>query len=228
MIVAIQALRMKLKTHLSRTQEGPPPDASDLVAIELNTSCPNIKNTPPPSYDFPSLLPFLGVLSSAFIADPTLTIGLKLPPYLYTACFHKAASTIASFSHTSVVGSDSDLRVNPFAFITCTNTLGSSLLFGDQIKSRVGDMQTLHALPSPLGGLGGEAIHPIALGNVFAFSEVLSSHSDPAVRGIKIFGVGGVLDSAGARRMFLAGAAVVGCATLLGEKGVSGFELVQP
>ena len=60
----------------------PAMDPATLVGIELNTSCPNIKDAPPPSYTFQFLLPYLDVLSSAFHSDPSLTIGLKLPPYL--------------------------------------------------------------------------------------------------------------------------------------------------
>jgi dihydroorotate dehydrogenase (fumarate) len=50
------------------------------IAIELNTSCPNIKNAPPPGYDLASLRPLLRVLIEAYAEDPTLTIGLKLLP----------------------------------------------------------------------------------------------------------------------------------------------------
>ena len=195
-----------------------------LVAIELNTSCPNITDAPPPAYKFTSLLPFLGVLADAYVADSSLTIGLKLPPYLYTTCFHDTIDAVASFSR--LTGNDAIAKVNPFAFITCTNTLGSSLLFSDQVKSTAG-IDTIFALPSPLGGLGGEAIHSIALGNVYTFSQLLLQHQDPSVKGIKIIGVGGVTSVLAAERMYKAGASVVECATLLGEKGVAGFKIFE-
>lgn len=213
MITIIRALRSELKAL------GVEPT---LVAVELNTSCPNIEDTPPPSYHFPSLLPFLEVLADAYFADPSLTIGLKLPPYLYATCFHDAINAIASFSRSSA--SDPAATINPFAFITCTNTLGSCLLFPDQVKSTI-DANAIFALPTPLGGLGGEAIHAIALGNVYHFSRLISQHSDSAIRSIKIFGAGGVASAAGAERMYKAGASVVECATLLGEKGVVGFSI---
>ncbi|CDO70935.1 hypothetical protein BN946_scf184829.g44 [Trametes cinnabarina] len=72
----------------------PTVDPATLVGIELNTSCPNIKDSPPPSYTFALLLPLLDVLSSAFYNDPSLTIGLKLPPYLYTTRFTEAVRYI--------------------------------------------------------------------------------------------------------------------------------------
>ncbi|EKM60698.1 uncharacterized protein PHACADRAFT_110318 [Phanerochaete carnosa HHB-10118-sp] len=215
MIAIIQALRSELEAL------GVKPT---LVAIELNTSCPNIEDTPPPSYHFPLLLPFLEELADAYFANPSLTIGLKLPPYLYATCFHDAINAIASFSRPSA--GDFVATINPFAFIACTNTLGSSLLYSDQVKSAI-DADATFALPTPLGGLGGEAIHAIALGNVYHFSKLISQHSDYATRNIRIFGVGGVTSVAAAERMYKAGASVVECATLLGEKGIVGFSMFQ-
>lgn len=215
MVAMIQDLRSQLKALNVRPM---------LVAIELNTSCPNIKDAPPPSYNFPSLLPFLGVLADAYFADPSLTIGLKLPPYVYATCFHDAICAIASFSRLS--DSDHAAMANPFAFITCTNTLGSSLLFSNQVMSATG-ADTIFALPSPLGGLGGEAIHSISLGNVYTFSQLLSQHQDPSVKGIKVIGVGGVTSAPAAERMYKAGASVVECATLLGQNGVAGFKIFK-
>ena len=215
LVTAIQKLRSCIKAaNASGT--------SELVAIELNTSCPNIKDAPPPSYNFPSLIPLLEVLAAVFRGDPSLTIGLKLPPYLYRTCFHDAIATVASFSR-QVNG----VTQNPFAFITCTNTLGSSLLFTDQITSAPASSSAISpALPTPLGGLGGEAIHPLALGNVYTFAQLLSQHADEAVRRIVIIGVGGVTSPAAAQRMFRAGAQVVECATLLGQQGMLAFQAI--
>jgi len=44
------------------------------------------------------------------------------------------------------------------------------------------------------------------------------------MNGITLIGVGGVLDKQGVQRMKKVGAAVVGCATLLGREGVESFE----
>ncbi|GJE87902.1 FMN-linked oxidoreductase [Phanerochaete sordida] len=214
MISVLRDLRSELKSL------GADPT---LVAIELNTSCPNIKDTPPPSYNFASLRPLLQVLSDAYLSDPSLAFGLKLPPYLYATCFHDVLSTISSFSHHST--SSSVVVANPIAFITCTNTLGSSLLFTDQVQSAT-TTSSGFALPTPLGGLGGDAIHAIALGNVYTFSTLINQHPDLAVRGIRLFGAGGVTSQAAARRMYHAGASVVECASLLGTLGAKGFELL--
>ena len=223
MVSAIQGLRARLQRLASAVNLGPACDPSGYIAIELNTSCPNIQHLPPPSYNFPSLTPLLHALASAFYADPSLTIGLKLPPYLYATCFQEVVDTLAQFSR-SRGGKPEDQHsfINPFSFITSINTLGSSLLFPEQVEHGDG-FHAKFALPTPLGGLGGEAIHPIALGNVYTFSQLLAGHSDSALRGITIFGVGGVNSAAAAQRMVKAGAKVVGCATVLGQSGVACF-----
>jgi dihydroorotate dehydrogenase (fumarate) len=184
------------------------------IAIELNTSCPNITGKPPPSYDMLSLLPLLKVLADHHHQDSTLTIGLKLPPYVYARQFADVVAVITSLTHDGK---------NPIAFLTCTNTLGSSLFFEDQVAEKVVTNDSQFALPTPLGGLAGEALHPLALGNVYSFTRLLMVHFDLAVRAISVIGVGGVLDAAGRQRMLKAGAKVVGCATLLGKEGVAGF-----
>ena len=215
MVNAIQELRTRLRDTIAMASSGL--DQSALVAIELNTSCPNIKDAPPPSYDFPAMLPLLRVLAEAFYTDPTLTIGLKLPPYLYATCFKDVISTISSFtcqSHGS--------PVNPFAFITCVNTVGSALLFSSEVQG-TSTPGAEFALPTVLGGLGGEAIHAIALGNVYNFSHFLKESVDPAVRAVVVIGVGGVASPAAVDRMLKAGAEIVGCATYLGKLGVACF-----
>ena len=269
-------------------------DPATLVAIELNTSCPNIKDAPPPAYTFAFLLPYLDVLSSAFYADPTLTIGLKLPPYLYSTRFVEVirflhtytreirpAAFVKGTTHEPLAGDANGQAMrslNPFAYLACTNTLGNCLMFSDEATyspleasaahrapSNDNDMDTdepapapprspsespsppspssssstppphppspslipsLFALPPGLGGLGGESLHPIALGNVYSFARVLAAHPDAAIRRIRIVGIGGVTSAAAAARMRAAGASVVGCATLLGREGVRAFEIL--
>src|SRR5277367_1977491 len=98
------------------------------IAVEINTSCPNIEGSPPPAYDFPSLRPILQVLSEHFRRDTTLTLGLKLPPYVYRGQFEDVVKEISTFSWKE----DDGQVKNPFAFFTCTNTLGSSILFTSQ------------------------------------------------------------------------------------------------
>lgn len=210
MVLSIQTLREKIS-------DG----SSSRIAIELNTSCPNIPNASPSGYSFSALLPSLQVLADAHSKDLTLSIGLKLPPYVYKDQFSEAIAGIKSLS----VLSDDGIVKNPVAFLTCTNTLGNSLLFSEQTMT-TGDQ--IFAIPTTLGGLAGDPLHPLALGNVFTFKNLMSSQEakDAGIGHIKIIGVGGVTSREAAIRMRNAGAVVVGCATLFGKEGVRAFEII--
>ncbi|KAI0307504.1 FMN-linked oxidoreductase [Multifurca ochricompacta] len=186
------------------------------IGIELNTSCPNIKDSPPPAYNMSGLTPILDILAQYFWKDPTLVIGLKLPPYIYSTQFDELSR-----------------RLNPFAFLTSTNTLGQTLFFAEQVSLPPGkalpasdDVAAPNgfALPTTLGGMAGEALHPLALGNVYTLRQLLDAHHDTSLRDITIIGVGGVTTRAAHARMRRAGAAVVACATILMHEGVSVFE----
>ncbi|KAG8961203.1 dihydroorotate dehydrogenase [Tulasnella sp. 419] len=151
MIKMIQDLRREL---------ADPSSASPRIAIEINTSCPNIQGHPPPAYQPESLRHLLEAVAESYLEDPSLSFGLKLPPYVYSRQFEDVVDFVASFSK--------DGR-NPIAFFTCTNTLGSSLLFGEQkIRNDSMEVET-YAVPSMYGGLAGEHLHPLALGYGFLF-----------------------------------------------------------
>ncbi|EJD04414.1 FMN-linked oxidoreductase [Fomitiporia mediterranea MF3/22] len=220
MVHAVQQLRQKI---------GDENGESSRIGIELNTSCPNIANAPPPAYAPTALSPLLAVLAMAFWTDRTLTIGLKLPPYTYSTQFTDMLSLIASLSR-DIDGE----RYNPIAFLSCTNTLGTSLLFTEQAlpagherNSTKDEGGSRFALPTPLGGLAGEAIHALSLGNVYTFSKLISSSGDVAVQRISVVGIGGVTTPAAVARMRNAGAKVVASATLFGREGIRAFELLS-
>ena len=215
MVDAIQTLRAKL-----RNVDG----VDSRIAIELNTSCPNIKGSPPPSYDFPSLHPLLQVLAEKYWLDETLTIGLKLPPYVYSTQFDTVVKGLGEYTREL---EGAGVR-NPFAFLTCTNTLGTSLYFSDQIEEgRSNASPGPYALPTAVGGLAGDHIHALSLGNVYTFRQLLSSQEDVALRDIQLIGVGGVTSPEAVDRMRRAGASVVGSATLLGRRGIKAFEMLS-
>ncbi|KAI6010188.1 hypothetical protein EDC04DRAFT_810867 [Pisolithus marmoratus] len=136
MITAIQDLRTEHPSWHKR------------IAIEFNASCPNIKGHPPPSYHFSSLVPFLDIFAEHFRADPTLTMGLKLPPYIVSTQFHDVIGGIATYTRQYIL---SGQFMNPFAFLTCTNTLGNSLVFSDQTVDTGADESSIALLP----GIGG-------------------------------------------------------------------------
>ncbi|KAA1468413.1 FMN-linked oxidoreductase [Dentipellis sp. KUC8613] len=236
MLDNIQDLRRKLQDTSG---------ALSRIAVELNTSCPNIKGSPPPAYNFPCLAPILDVLARYFWDDPTLVLGLKLPPYVYSTQFDDIIKGIAAYSRPDPGDRERDRtharRLNPFAFFTSTNTLGSALMFPEQTstpglataESKNSDPVSTpptpsdYALPTVLGALAGEALHPLALGNVYTLSQALKEHEDQAMRAIAVIGVGGVTTKDAHRRMRRAGAKVVACATLLGRQGVKAFEAVS-
>lgn len=210
MISAIQSLRDRL-----HDKERP----IARIAIELNTSCPNIKDSPPPAYNFPALVPLLNVLAEHYWKDTTLTIGLKLPPYVWTTQFQDVVRGISELPSAEDEGVG---RRSVLAFLTCTNTLGSCLVLSEQTERRTGHSVSQFALPTITGGLAGESIHALSLGNVYAFTRLLEE--DVKLRDIKVIGVGGVTSPEAVDRMRQVGASVVGCATILGREGVGTFE----
>ncbi|KAG8696840.1 dihydroorotate dehydrogenase [Ceratobasidium sp. 394] len=189
------------------------------IAVEINTSCPNIVNKPPPSYEPTSMHPLLAVVAEHVTKDPSLVVGLKLPPYVHAKQFTDVVAVLSQVSPNR--------GLHPIAFLTCTNTLGSSLLFEDQtLPSQVKKAldATEFAVPTIYGGLAGESIHPLSLGNVHRFVNLIKSSPDPAIQDIVVIGVGGVTNAQAARRMVRAGATLVECASALGSCGVSVFE----
>ena len=227
MLDSIQKLRTRL-----RDGEG----ALSRVGIELNTSCPNIKGSPPPAYHMADLTPILDVLARYFREDPTLVIGLKLPPYVYSTQFDDLLRGIATYSQSDPC--DKSRRISPFAFLTSTNTLGQTLFFTEQAAPIPGlgkaeavltasegvSTSTEFALPTVMGGMAGEALHPLALGNVYTLRRLLDNHEEISLREIPIIGVGGVATREAHHRMRRAGASVVACATILVRDGVGVFE----
>lgn len=211
-LAAIQTLRAKSPAFAA-------------IGIEFNTSCPNIRGSAPTGYAFAGLAPLLDVLAEAWRADPSLTLGLKLPPYVYAAQF---AAVLDALRAVSVPDADSGRAQNPIAYLACTNTLGNALLFGDQVESAGPGSAAAFAVPTALGGLAGDALHALALGNVYSFTRLLAEEGpESGLRDIVIVGIGGVTSAEAAARMRTAGAAVVGSATLFGKQGVHAFKILS-
>jgi dihydroorotate dehydrogenase (fumarate) len=107
------------------------------LCMEINLSCPNIPNKPPPAYSKDSMIEYQRV-----------AIGVKTPPYTY----HDQFQTLIDALLTTRCNVD---------FITATNTLGSSLVLADG-----GDPAIDSASGLGIGGMAGAPLHPLALGNV--------------------------------------------------------------
>ncbi|KIW37905.1 uncharacterized protein PV06_09884 [Exophiala oligosperma] len=191
------------------------------LAMEVNLSCPNIKDAPPPAYDPVQLAEYLESISDSKstyrgrMATPESVpkVGVKLPPYTHTAQFEMVVSAMRR-AQSSEPGEGCVLD-----FITCTNTLGSSLLLDSDLQPVLNSESG-----TGIGGLAGAALHPLALGNVATFRRLLDQ--TPETKGVAIIGVGGVEDKAGAERMHKVGAQAVACASALGRYGVGVFEKI--
>lgn len=185
------------------------------LAMEINLSCPNIPDKPPPAYNSDSLNSYLTALQELLSKPdvPRVPFGLKTPPYTHATEYAELFSALKLSGHQDPGG------VCPVSFITATNTLGSCLVLADPGVKVSSDP----ALPGlGIGGMAGTPLHPLALGNVRTIKRMLGEAGNPLAH-IQIIGVGGVLDHDGFKRMQAVGADIVGVGTGLGLKGVDVF-----
>ncbi|UZJ53505.1 hypothetical protein CBS101457_002825 [Exobasidium rhododendri] len=208
---------------------------SSKLGVEINLSCPNIKGDDAPSgYDGTSIAEYVNAVRNANLAEaggaPQLTIGFKLPPYTYHGQFKALGQALSS-----VPAVPATLFDHPLAFLSSTNTLGCSFWLTEGEGKNFEQM--VKALPSAAdvtdeleydgtGGMAGESLHPISLGNVLNISQLLQGNRDERLKSISIIGIGGVMSGLSARRMQSAGAHVVGLATALGREGIDVFERI--
>jgi dihydroorotate dehydrogenase (fumarate) len=187
--------------------------ATNPLCIEINLSCPNIPDKPPPAYSKIALFEYLKVLENVQrevgkTGAPKIAVGLKTPPYTYHDQFRTLMDALLEAPECEI------------SFLTATNTLGSSLLLradsDSGFSSRLSSASGLG-----IGGLAGAPLHPLALGNVKTLRGMLDSHEE--LKGVQIIGVGGVADSEGFARMRAVGASVVGVGTVLGKEGMGVF-----
>jgi len=168
---------------------------SNVDLIEVNLSCPSIDGKSVVAYDTKKTEEVLIKISSL----GKKPIGLKLPPYYDLSHYKQIAELIKRYD---------------VSFITCINSIGNTLIIDPEkevpaIKPRKG-----------FGGLGGEYIKPIALGNIRAFYELLKGE-------VSIMGVGGIKSGTDAFEFLLAGADAVQIATTFEKEGPSCFERIN-
>lgn len=181
-------------------------DVNIPLMMEINLSCPNIEDKPPPAYSGPRLIQYLTALE-----DPPVPIGLKVPPYTYADQFKGLIDALSYCANTCKV-----------SFITATNTLGSSLILSAVGESTFAPKPAINSSTGAgIGGLAGAPLHPLALGNVRILHGMLKAR--PELQHVQIIGVGGVSDAEGYKRMRSVGAAAVAIGTALGRKGVEIF-----
>lgn len=185
---------------------------SNPLCMEINLSCPNIPDKPPPAYSGESLVEYLKILSSVETAEGRrkVAIGIKTPPYTYHDQFKTLIDALLAASKPGC----------PVDFITATNTLGSCLVLADTS----GSPALNSASGAGIGGMAGAALHPLALGNIKTIRSILDEHEQ--LKHVEIIGVGGVGDHDGFHRMRSVGAKVVGIGTALGREGTEVFEKI--
>lgn len=192
------------------------------LLMEINLSCPNIPGKAPPAYDESSLTSYLYALSqqlAPFLSDhpswAPIHLGIKTPPYTHAGQFRILLDTLES--STKWPGGC------PLSFITATNTLGSCLVLDSSLSNPA--LGSVHG--TGIGGLAGDALHPLALGNVKTIRDMLDQSKCAELEELEIIGIGGVKDADGFRRMRNVGASVVGVGTALGREGVGIFEKIE-
>lgn len=190
---------------------------SNPLCMEINLSCPNIPDKPPPAYSKHSMVEYLDILAGASTDSASddgrkerrVAIGVKTPPYTYHDQFRVLIDALL----------ESRCVVD---FITATNTLGSSLVLTNDSNSSWDFKPALGSASGlGIGGMAGAPLHPLALGNVKTIRGMLDR--EEILRGVDIIGVGGVSDRTGLERMRVVGAKVVGVGTALGKEGVDVF-----
>ena len=186
------------------------------LAMEVNLSCPNIEGKPPPAYERHGLREYLEAINDSkrtyrgrMDEESVPRVGIKLPPYTHAGQFGMVVEEVRR-----VNAEDVDGRLD---FVTSTNTLGGCLVLSEQSFEKALNSES----GTGTGGLAGQALHPLSLGNVSTLRRLLDEHSE--TKDVVVIGVGGVEDKDGAERMKRVGAGAVACATALGREGVSVF-----
>lgn len=172
-------------------------DESNISAMEINVSCPNIIGDPQLSYDFNKLDEFLRKIFEKDIYYKP--IGLKLSPYFDISHFNKAFEVLNEYK-------------NDLNFLTCINGIGNGLVLdiereSPKIKPKGG-----------LGGLGGNIVKPTGLANVNQFAK--NTNFD-------IIGCGGISSGEDIFEYILCGAKAVQIGTQLVREGTSVFDRLK-
>lgn len=164
-------------------------------AVEVNLSCPNLESKGIFAYDLETASTILEKLRGMLTAP----MGVKLPPY---GTRNEISQTAKRFVELGV------------DFVTLVN----SYPLGCAIDA---DTRKLKIAPNGgVGGLGGKALKPIALGQVLLFAQE-SDHK------LAIIGVGGVDSGRDVIEYLTAGASAVQIATALHTESPSIFKRIN-
>ena len=163
--------------------------------LELNLSCPNVEGKPQTCYDF-GLAEKILRAARGVVKCP---MGVKLSPFFDPVHRERMAGILLR------TGVD---------FVVLINSPGHGLVIDTERETAL--IRPNHGM----GGIGGEVIKPIALGNIWGFYRVLGDR-------IPIIGVGGVTRGRDIFEHVLAGAAAVQVGTAYEVEGVGIFSRLE-
>ncbi|MBI4043852.1 MAG: dihydroorotate oxidase [Candidatus Diapherotrites archaeon] len=170
-------------------------DQAGADILEINLSCPNIAGKPQVAYDFEMSEKYLHTIRST----TEKPLWVKLPPYFETIHRQEMARILLK---------------NEVNGVTLINSLGNALIVDPEKE------QAVIKPKQGLGGVGGKYVKPVALGNVFTFSQELENK-------IPVIGVGGIYTGMDAFEFFLCGAQLVQIGTAYKSQGPGIFARVQ-
>lgn len=185
-IASISGLSLADNLHIVQAFQG-----SEADALEVNFSCPNIAGKPQLAYDFEQMEQAL----SAICQVNSKPLGIKLAPYFDMSHFDSAATILNRF---------------PISFVTSINSVGNTLVIDPGTES------TILKPKGGFGGLCGQYVKPVGLGNVHALRERLNSN-------IQVVGVGGVNTGTDVFEYLLAGADAVQIGAYYQQQGPACF-----
>lgn len=175
---------IEMFSHINSTQ-----DINDSYMIELNISCGNVQNT----NSFEKINEYLDIIKQ--INNNNIPIGLKVLPCYHSYEFDNYANLFLKYQEH-------------VKFVNCVNSVVNCLDIDI-------DTETTKIVPNHgLGGLGGKAILPIGLSNVYQLSNRLSNSS------IQLIGTGGIVNGEDVFKYILVGADAVQVGSTLCTKGV--------
>ncbi len=164
--------------------------------IELNLSCPNIAGKPMVGNDPDQVKNTLDKIREI---GGNIKLGVKLPGYTDLPIYDQISELLLEYQ---------------VDYITCCNTLGNCLVIDPSkesaiIKPKMG-----------LGGLAGDFVKPLALGNVWNFYQRLQGK-------VQIVGVGGIRTGTDAFEFLLAGADAVQIGSTFAQEGIGSFDRIN-
>lgn len=203
-ILSISGLSLKENLEMLDRLAQSPDVLQHLSAVEVNVACPNVPGKPLVGYDFPQFAEVVQAMSRHPLFTKDCVLGFKLPPYLDAPLF----DAVAEMLNPIALG-----RGGALGYVVCCNTLGSALAVDIETETTV-----LHP-KGGFGGLGGQLVRHLALGNV----RHLRSRLDDSIH---VVGCGGVATGEDAFAHILCGATAVQVATQHRVEGPRCFERI--